>query len=88
MAFFVGVAGGIKDVGLGDVVVATKIYGYESGKAEEVFTPRPEVGESTYLAMERALAERRTEDWMARLAAVPQINREYLWDRWPQARKS
>ena len=67
VSLFVGVAGGIKDVQIGDVVAAKKVYGYEFGKANTIFQPRPEVGNATYRMVQRARAIAGSKDWLQRI---------------------
>ncbi|NET59966.1 MAG: hypothetical protein F6K47_28615 [Symploca sp. SIO2E6] len=68
---FVGIAGGIKDVAIGDVVVATNVYRYESGKVGEQFFLRRNEGKSAYALVQRAEFEARTREWLQRLSSKP-----------------
>lgn len=70
--FFVGIAGGVKDVALGDVVVASKVCRYESGADGASFLVRPDTQEPLYTIRERARAlVRRLND--ERVDGAPKI---------------
>ena|ERR1700728_3738030 len=71
LALFVGIAGGVKDVKLGDVVVATKIYAYESGADRAEFEPRPELGLASYPFVQMAHRIRENGGWKLRIAERP-----------------
>ncbi|MCB9353551.1 MAG: 5'-methylthioadenosine/S-adenosylhomocysteine nucleosidase [Lewinellaceae bacterium] len=64
----VGIAGGVKDVQIGDVVIGTKAYGYESGKEEEQGPKsRPEVLSYSKELIEAARVISRDDEWRKRI---------------------
>ncbi|MFN0037815.1 MAG: hypothetical protein ACKVUS_22355 [Saprospiraceae bacterium] len=67
IALLIGIAGGVKDVKIGDVLVAKKAYGYESGKEDaDGFKARPAVESFSGELLARAQALSRQEDWKKR----------------------
>ena len=72
IVLLVGVAGGLKDVKLGDVVAADKVHSYERGKAGEVFAPRPDSWAGSYPAVQRARQEALKGHWRKRIKGAAQ----------------
>lgn len=59
-----GVAGGVKDVAVGDVVIGTKYYGYEFGKeTHDGFVARPEAGHYSRELITMAQSVAASADW-------------------------
>jgi len=74
---FLGVAGGVKDVRIGDVVTASRAYAYERGKEEDdAFRTRPVSWPVSYAHMQIAHVVARNPQWLAHL---------HRPKRWPDA---
>lgn len=76
--FFVGIAGGIKDVALGDVVVPDQVFLYESGKAGAEFRANPEGYRPTQGLLSNARATAALNEWQARIIDPPETHPQAL----------
>lgn len=76
VAFLVGVAGGLKDVELGDVVAGEKVYYYESGRGETGFKSRPEIGNAAraLVGCADALAIHSDQKWLQRIKGMSTLS--------------
>ncbi len=60
---YVGVAAGLKDVRIGDIVIGSSIIGIEQGKALEDFSPRPKCAFSSYNLEQKAVNYSKSKEW-------------------------
>lgn len=72
--FFLGVAGGLKDVNVGDVIIGTDVIGYERGKAKEEFLPRPQFGFTSYEMEQKAVSFANSDNWKRQSARLLNTN--------------
>ena len=63
LTLLIGVAGGLKDLDLGDVIFAKKVHGYEQSKEGRVSLTRPDCFHSTSQLTKRAEQECLIDDW-------------------------
>jgi adenosylhomocysteine nucleosidase len=60
---FVGVAGGLKDVTIGDIVIGADVYGYERAKISDKFLSRPKFAFSSYDLEMKAVDFSNSTNW-------------------------
>ncbi|PXX71764.1 nucleoside phosphorylase [Nocardia tenerifensis] len=69
LVVFVGVAGGRKDVALGDVVVADAVYDYETGKdTGGDYFPRIKTQAPAFRLLQRSSSVARQDEWQTHIA--------------------
>jgi nucleoside phosphorylase len=64
---FVGVAAGLREVEIGAVVAASKVYAFDRGEDGRSFVPCPDLGASSHRMVARARAEARRSRWLTRV---------------------
>jgi nucleoside phosphorylase len=81
MVLVVGVAGGIKDVAIGDVVVSNKIYWSESGRSEaELDITWPDFGPVSLELVQCARAVASRDEWQSRFfSSEPEAAAPRAW---------
>ncbi|WP_198174755.1 phosphorylase family protein [Spirosoma arboris] len=74
-AFFVGIAGGLKDVGIGDIVIGKDVFAYERGKTTvDGFKSRPGEGNSSYKLERLATNFAKSDRWKQISKTLPTTN--------------
>jgi nucleoside phosphorylase len=69
-----GIAGGLRDARVGDVVAATKVYGYEAGEDTDAgLLPRPESISTSFPLHQRAQLIAEDRSWADGLEGAPRV---------------
>lgn len=71
--FFLGVAGSLKDPGVGDIVIGTDVVGYERGNQKDEFLSRPQFGFSSYEMEQKAVNYSMSNDWKDKAAQLVDV---------------
>lgn len=67
---FVGVAGGLKDVTIGDIVIGADVYGYERAKVTDEFLSRPKFAFSSYDLEMKAVDFSNSNGWKTKSLSI------------------
>ncbi len=72
--FFVGIAGGLRNMSMGDVIIADVIHGYEYGKIDKTFTPRSNWTYTTDIGLLNGAVAHSTSNWKTLIQVLPPAN--------------